>query len=66
MQSKIGTGESVQDRIVRLMVRNAGSLWGRYKEQAVKELAAKVMGPARPRGGRGAGGIHAAAETQPA
>lgn len=50
VQSKVGTGESVQDRIVRLMVRNAGSLWGRYKEQAVKELAAKVMGPARPRG----------------
>ncbi|MFZ4775130.1 MAG: hypothetical protein ACOYM3_07200 [Terrimicrobiaceae bacterium] len=41
--------ESVQARIHRLMVENPGSLWGRYKQGAVAELARKLIGPDRPR-----------------
>lgn len=41
--------ESVQARIHRLMVENPGSLWGRYKQGAIAELARKLTGPDRPR-----------------
>lgn len=43
-------GENVQVRIHRLLGKQAGSLWGRYKQGAVAELERKIMGPDRPRG----------------
>ncbi len=49
IMAKGGTGEPVQARINRLLVRNAGSLWGRYKQGAVAELSRKLIGPDRPR-----------------
>lgn len=42
-------GENVQVRIHRMLGKQAGSLWGRYKQGAVGELERKIMGPDRPR-----------------
>lgn len=44
LQSKRrGSTESVQQRIYRQLVANKGSLWGRYRDQAVKQLAGKLL-----------------------
>ena len=49
IHSQTGSGENVQVRINRLLVKNQDSLWGRYKQGAVAELERKIMGPDRPR-----------------
>ena len=45
-----GREGNVQQRIERQLVSNPRSLWGRYTDVAVGQLAAKLLGPQRPRG----------------